>query len=207
MRIGNDLLGADVADDSAHDDSRQSFLRFALLRNPARLCSTCLAARDRQRLRRDVLGDRRSGGDVGVLADAHRRDQLAVAADERAVLDDRLMLVHAVVVAGDRAGADVDLLADRRVAEIRRGDWPSTRARALVFFSSTKLPTCASSPTSRLGPEVRERADSGAALAMRDSRITQKLLTTTSIAERRVDDADARLDLAAARRCVVRPSR
>ena len=48
----------------------------------------------------------------------HRRDQLRVAADERAVLDDRLVLVHAVVVAGDRAGADVDVCADRRVAEV-----------------------------------------------------------------------------------------
>ena len=67
-----------------------------------------------------VFGDRRSRGDVGALADAHRRDQLRVAADERAVLDDRRVLVRAVVVAGDRAGADVDLLADRRVAEVRQ---------------------------------------------------------------------------------------
>jgi hypothetical protein len=48
----------------------------------------------------------------------HRRDQLGVGADEGIVLDDRLELVGAVVVAGDRAGADVDAAADRRVADV-----------------------------------------------------------------------------------------
>ena len=62
-----------------------------------------LAARDRQRAGGHVLGDRRAGGDVGACADRHRRDQLRVAADERAVLDDGRMLLHAVVVAGNRA--------------------------------------------------------------------------------------------------------
>ena len=51
-----------------------------------------LAARDRERVLRHVVGDRGSGGDVGVLADSHRRDQLAVGADECAVLDDRRVI-------------------------------------------------------------------------------------------------------------------
>src|SRR5512142_617518 len=77
------------------------------------------AARDGQRSGGDILDDRRSGADVRALADAHRRDQLRVAADERAVLDDGLMLLLAIVIARDRAGDDVDPLATRRVAEIR----------------------------------------------------------------------------------------
>src|SRR4051794_32065439 len=64
---------------------------------------------------RDVLRDGRSCRDVGPCADRHRGNQLAVTADERAVLDHRRILRDAIVVAGDRAGADVDLLADRRV--------------------------------------------------------------------------------------------
>ena len=60
----------------------------------------------------------------------HRRDELRVAADEHVVLDDGRMLVHAVVVARDRAGADVDV---RRRSSRRRDTpdgWPSSRARA-----------------------------------------------------------------------------
>ena len=49
--------------------------------------------------------------------------------------------VDAVVVARDRAGADVDVLADRRVAEIGQVHRPSSPAPSTVFFSSTKLPT------------------------------------------------------------------
>ena len=37
------------------------------------------------------------------------RDQDGVAAYEDAVLDDGFVLVHAVIVAGDGSGADVDL--------------------------------------------------------------------------------------------------
>ena len=76
------------------------------------------AARDAQRAGRHVLGDRRSGRHVGARADRHRRDELRVAADEDAVLDHRRVLVDPVVVARDRARADVHLLADRRVAEV-----------------------------------------------------------------------------------------
>ena len=53
----------------------------------------CRASRDAERAGRHVLCDRRAGRDVGALADAHRRNQLRVAADERAVLDDRRMLL------------------------------------------------------------------------------------------------------------------
>ena len=65
-----------------------------------------------------VLRDRRAGADRGACADLHRRHQHRARADERARADLGAPLVHAVVVAGDGAGADVHLLADRRVAEV-----------------------------------------------------------------------------------------
>src|SRR5687768_15110931 len=50
-------------------------------------------AGDSQRSRGHVLGDRRTGSHVGARADGDRRDELRVAADERAILDDGLVLV------------------------------------------------------------------------------------------------------------------
>src|SRR5207248_5988150 len=47
-----------------------------------------------------------------------RRHQRRVRADERAVLDPGLVLEEAVVVAGDGAGADVDLAPDHGIADI-----------------------------------------------------------------------------------------
>src|SRR5690606_19225273 len=51
-------------------------------------------------------------------ADRYRRHQLGVAADEGIVADDRLVLVGAVVVAGDRAGADVHAGAHFGIAHV-----------------------------------------------------------------------------------------
>ena len=65
-----------------------------------------------------VVGDAASGGDVGAGADGEGGDQGGVGADEDAVADDGLVLVDAVVVAGDDAGADVDSGADDGVAEV-----------------------------------------------------------------------------------------
>src|SRR5574340_1137631 len=76
-------------------------------------------AGDGERSGRDILDDRRSRANIGALSDANRRDELRIAANEGAVLDHRLVLLLAVVVARDRARADVHALADDRVAEIR----------------------------------------------------------------------------------------
>ena len=90
---GHDVLRSDVADDSAHDglspDSFRTLLRLRrLLLDPA-LDVALLAGADRERAGGHVLADRRAGADVRALADRDRRDQLRVAADERAVLDRR----------------------------------------------------------------------------------------------------------------------
>ena len=48
-----------------------------------------------------------------------RRDQLRIAPDERAILDDRRVLEGAVVVAGDRPRTNIHLCPDGRVTQIR----------------------------------------------------------------------------------------
>ena len=55
----------------------------------------------------------------------------------------RLMLVDAVVVAGDRPCPDVDVGTDNRIAQIGQMIGPSDLGPRLVFFNSTKLPILA----------------------------------------------------------------
>ena len=62
-------------------------------------------ARDGELARRCVLADGRAAADGGAGADRHRRHQHAVAADAGVVADDGAVLVGAVVVGGDAAGA------------------------------------------------------------------------------------------------------
>src|SRR5439155_8522 len=80
---------------------------------------------------RHVLRDGRGGADVGALADREEGHEARVGADERAVADRGRVLRDAVVVARDRAGADVDVGAHGRVADV--GDVrhlrPATDAR------------------------------------------------------------------------------
>src|SRR5579885_2351375 len=54
---------------------------------------------------RGVPGDGGTGADVGARTDGHRRHQGGVGTDESAVADSGDVLLHAVVVAGDDAGA------------------------------------------------------------------------------------------------------
>src|SRR5687767_14438094 len=100
--------------------TRSTFLRYGLLAFHPALDVVLTGARDAQCAVGHVLRDRGSSGHVGALAHAHGSDELRVAADERPVLDDRLVLLLAVVVAGDGPRADVDVIADGGVAEIRQ---------------------------------------------------------------------------------------
>lgn len=79
-----------------------------LIRVPNMRRAACLApARDRQRIVRHILHDDAAGGHQRPRANLHRRDKRAVDADERTVPDHGAVLVHAVMVAGDGAGADI----------------------------------------------------------------------------------------------------
>ena len=60
--------------------------------------------------------------------DLDGRDQVDVGADEGLRADRRLVLLLAVIVAGDRAGADVDVLGDIGVADV--GEVVDLRAEA-----------------------------------------------------------------------------
>ena len=76
-------------------------------------------AADGQRILRNVVGDAGCRSDVRALANAHRRHQRAVAANENVVVDDGLVLVDAIVIAGDRTSPNVYAGADLRVAQVR----------------------------------------------------------------------------------------
>ena len=92
-------------------------LHLAVARRPA-VARGLRAALDRQRVVRHILGDHRSRTDIGAAADLHRRHQRRIRADEGAGADRGLVLVEAVVVAGDGAGADVGTGADMGVADV-----------------------------------------------------------------------------------------
>ena len=96
------------------------------------------------------------------------------------------MLRRAVVVARDRAGADVDLLADRGVAEIGE----VVRLRAAAERRLLQLDEVADVRVLAdvgVRPEVRERPTC-APLETCESMITQKLLMTTPSSTDRVHD-------------------
>src|SRR5262245_13760029 len=73
-------------------------------------------ARHGQLSGRRILCDGAAGADRGPFAHGDWRYELRIRADERIVLNDGLVLVGAVVIAGDGASADVDVAADGRVA-------------------------------------------------------------------------------------------
>src|SRR6266516_4837204 len=77
-----------------------------------------LHAGEGQLPRRGVLGERGSRTECRAPPHAYRRDELGVRAYENVVLDDGAVLVRSVVVAHDRAGADVDVSAHLAVADV-----------------------------------------------------------------------------------------
>src|SRR5208337_3279570 len=88
---------------------------------------------------RHIFGDAASGRDVSAASNPYRRHQRRVAADEHSILDDRLVLVHAVVVAGDGARAYVHAFTDFRVAQIAEVIRLRTLAQ-LDFLGLDKVP-------------------------------------------------------------------
>src|SRR5688500_14944499 len=75
-------------------------------------------ALDGEGARRDVFRDHGAGADVSALADRQWGYEARVGPHEGAVTDGGVVLVDAVVVAGDGAGADVDAVADGGVADV-----------------------------------------------------------------------------------------
>ncbi len=116
------------------------------------------ASGERQRIGGDVLGDDAAGTDIGALADLDRRHQRGVGADKGACPDLGPMLVEAVIVAGDGAGADVSARADARVADISE----MVNLGALADLGLLDLDEVADMGVRgerSAGPEPRERTD------------------------------------------------
>ena len=61
---------------------------------------------------------RARSSDIDIVAQGDWRDQRGIAADLHPVTDGRLIFLKTVVIARDRAGADVSIAADGHVAEI-----------------------------------------------------------------------------------------
>src|SRR3990167_542934 len=65
-----------------------------------------------------IMGNHRAGADGRFAADRYRRHQRGIGTDEGPVANDGGGLVHAIVVAGDGAGADVHAGTDLRIAQV-----------------------------------------------------------------------------------------
>src|SRR5690606_27640572 len=76
------------------------------------------AAGNRQSVGLNVLRHHAAGGDHGAVTDLHRRHQGRIRADEGAGADIGVILAETVVVAGDRAGADIGFGTDAGIADI-----------------------------------------------------------------------------------------
>src|SRR5699024_4017304 len=94
-----------------------SFPVFGLRALPLRKAAL-LSTGQRKLLRRRVCGDDATGADGRTTTDVQRSHQRRVGADESALTDHREVLVGAVVVTGDGAGADVGLRADLGIADV-----------------------------------------------------------------------------------------
>ena len=97
--------------------------------------------------------------DIGAVADRHRRDQRAVRADEGAGADLGVVLVEAVVVAGDRAGADVGRRHRHGRRRYRRGGWPWRRRRCTRVLHLDEVADMRPLADLRARPQPRERPD------------------------------------------------
>ena len=67
---------------------------------------------------RHPIGDGAACADVGVVPYRHRGHQVGVAADECAVADGAAIFMNAVIVDGDTAAAEVDVLPYVRIPHI-----------------------------------------------------------------------------------------
>ena len=184
--------------------------RRALTRRPARsaVAGRFLARRyaPTRCAGRDVVRHHRARAGRGAVAQGDRRAQHSVAAHEDVVADNRAMLAHAIEVAGDRAGADVDPRAHRGVADI--ADVVANRAgadsRVLDLGIVADLRAILQH---RAAPQVRERAHQAA--TSNAGPLHDRARHARTVADRAGGDLAVRTDLAGVpisvspRRCVL----
>src|SRR5580704_2070989 len=102
--------------------------------------------RHAQRVRRYIFRDRRPRRDVRAVANPHRRHQRRITPDENAIADRGLMLRHAIIVAGDRSGADVRFPPDGR----SRANGPTCALFATRLESNTECAPIITSSSTRV---------------------------------------------------------
>src|ERR1700712_1731204 len=73
---------------------------------------------ERESVCRNIVGNDRAGPNIRAVAYRNRRDQGRIDPDEGALPDRGAVLGETVVIAGDRAGADIGTGPDRRIADI-----------------------------------------------------------------------------------------
>ena len=113
---------------------------------------------------------------VAPAAHGDRGDELGVRADENIVFDDRAVLVRAVVVARDRARADVHVAPDRRIADV--GQVVGLRPRRDVArLHLDEIADVNVFRETRAGPYARVRADAAALADRRVFHVTERLDT------------------------------
>ena len=141
---------------SRHRPSPSSSSRLVAVRGLRFRCSCAARPPSPPRPRRHALGQRarrhvvrhdRARARVRAVADLDRRHQGVVRPDPHVLADLRAVLAEAVVVGGDRAGADVGARADVGVAQVGRGGCAFAPSPMSEFFASTKLPSFAPAPT------------------------------------------------------------
>src|SRR5262245_63822670 len=135
-------------------------LRFLGRALPARAMLLRLGVDD-EPPRRGVLPDGGAGADSRALRHRDRRDELHVGADLHLVFDHGAVLARAVVVAGDGARPDVDVAADRGVADI--GEMVRLGARSdAARLDLDEIPDVHLGRELRAGTDTRVRPDAAA---------------------------------------------
>src|ERR1035437_1676326 len=151
-------------------------------------------ASDPQRARGNVLADHVTGARVGVVADAHRGNECGVDADLDPGADRGAVLAVAVVVGGDRAGADVRRLTDIGIADV--GQVGNLAAGPDVgVLDLDERARLGPLPQDGARPQICERAD---AVAVAHTRLVDVGVNHRRVvADARVDQGRVRTDLAA----------
>ena len=90
-----------------------------VLGRPARNL-TLLGTFERKSVSLDIARDARRRADDGAFTDGHGSNQHGIASDEYVVSDNRGMLAHTVVVAGDGTRANIDARSHGGIADIRK---------------------------------------------------------------------------------------